>query len=149
MLGPTIPITLPNHIYFILISHLPKVHINFQNMFNPNVTVIHIIVVYTFSLCIMYLPTYIASSCTVLQNWKNTAERPLPHFFMKSQCKLYNFSELHFSRILVHSDLYINGRYLDLRMCKCYCLNSWNDDVCVFSIHPFYMNFVHIIIYIS
>ena len=30
MLGPTIPITLPNHIYFILISHLPKVHINFQ-----------------------------------------------------------------------------------------------------------------------
>ena len=68
MLGPTIPITLPNHIYFILISHLPKVHINFQNMFNPNVTVIHIIVVYTFSLCIMYLPTYIASSCTVLQN---------------------------------------------------------------------------------
>ena len=78
MLGPTIPITLPNHIYFILISHLPKVHINFQNMFNPNVTVIHIIVVYTFSLCIMYLPTCIASSCTVLQNWKNTAERPLP-----------------------------------------------------------------------
>ena len=51
MLGPTIPITLPNHIYFISISHLPKVHINFQNMFNPTyVTVIHIIVVHTYIL---------------------------------------------------------------------------------------------------
>ena len=59
-------------------------------------------------------------------------------------CKLSNFSELHFFRILVHCDLYINGRYLDLRMCKCYCLNSWNDDVCVFQ-------FIHFIwiLYIS
>ena len=30
MLGPTIPTTLPNHIYFILISHIPKLHIIFN-----------------------------------------------------------------------------------------------------------------------
>ena len=132
MLSPTIPFTLPNHIYFILISHLPKVHINFQNMFNPTyVTVIHIIVVLIYILTMYYVPSYL--HCIILLSApkleKYCRKTPsssslLQKIFMKSQCKLYNFSELHFSRILVHSDLYINGRYLDLRMSKCYCLNS-------------------------
>ena len=86
-----------------------------------------------------YVPSYL--HCIILHSAPKLEKycRKTPSFssllekiFKKSQCKLYNFSELHFSRILVHSDLYINGRYLDLRMCKCYCLNSWNDDVFVF-----------------
>ena len=98
----------------------------------------------------MYLPTYL--HCIILHSApkleKYCRKTPsssslLQKIFMKSQCKLYNFSELHFSRILVHSDLYINGRYLDRRMCKCYCLNSWNDDV--------FFQFIHFIwiLYIS